>query len=93
MPKGKDVRSSKLKVIKVPKKNDKIENMVKILEDITEGIKNGEIRNFIAAGFSSDGNILTAYGNSNFVERHTLISYLSVDLTRRISQLNISEDE
>lgn len=93
MPKEKDERSSKLKVIKVPKKDDRVDSMVKTLEDITEEVKNGRLKNFVVAGFSSSGDILTAYGSANFVERHTLISYLNVDLTRRICKLNLPDDE
>lgn len=68
-------------------KND----VVEMLESMLEMAKAGEIRNFIAAGYMNDGNIMTAVVKADTIEHYTLNSYLQTNVILRTVEQNINK--
>lgn len=56
-------------------------SVVEILESMLEMAKEGEIKNFIAAGFLEDGDVVSATVNASIIEQRTLLSYLDSEIT------------
>lgn len=63
-------------------------NVVEILEELLEMAKRGELKNFIAAGYLSNGEIVTANVDVNVIEHQTLNSYLQTDVIMKIVEKN-----
>lgn len=63
-------------------------NVVEILEELLEMAKRGELKNFIAAGYLNNGEIVTANVDVNVIEHQTLNSYLQTDVIMKIVEKN-----
>lgn len=55
----------------------------KLLDQLIDIEKAGELKGFIIAGFQKDGTILTGFSDTNVIEDHTLLSYLQVHITKK----------
>lgn len=55
----------------------------KLLDQLIDIEKAGQLKGFIIAGFQRDGTILTGFSDTNVIENHTLLSYLQVHITKR----------
>ena len=69
----------------IPMRQD---DTVSILKSLLKMAENGEIKNFVAAGFLKDGNVFTGHVKTDVIEQHTLISYLHSDAIIRTIEAN-----
>ncbi|XJZ25970.1 hypothetical protein ACF5W4_11210 [Bacillota bacterium Lsc_1132] len=68
------------------------ESLVRRLEELVEMAKAGEVKDFVLAGHSTDGTVLTGFSNAEINQRQELISHLQVDVVYEVCRINILEE-
>lgn len=68
------------------------DSLVRRLEELVEIAKAGELKNFVLAGHSDDGTVLTGWSNAGINQRQELLSHLQIDVIYAVCRINILEE-